>query len=436
MRRFARTETLSELGPVIARAAAIVAVLVVTIVAAIIVTRPYGNYEVNAVFDDTRGLIEGGKVTAGFQQIGSVEEITLGEDGLPLVTMQIDGDFKLHQGAFADVRLTSNVGAINRVVDLTQGDLDAPELSDGDTLGPSSTDQPVDLDAAVATLDPKTRAEAAKLLAGLDRATVGRGPDLNETLQYSSRALNETANLLANANADGEALRSLLADTSTVVGALAQSPGELGAAAERTATLLSITGARQAELRRSVEAIGPALASGRLTLERLEAAVPDLRGLVVEGLPLLRRLRPVARALPPTIKHLRPVLAQTRKLIRTAPKDAKRLQPLLADAIPLLRELDPTLSQLNPALDHLRAKGPEVVGFFQLGADAIANYDVNGHMIRFSAIPIQFPRHPNLTGPSENVAGSLVPPFDRTPGMLEGEPWEDYAQSFIGGASP
>jgi hypothetical protein len=33
-------------------------------------------------------------------------------------------------------------------------------------------------------------------------------------------------------------------------------------------------------------------------------------------------------------------------------------------------------------------------------------------------------------------AGSLERPFDRTPGALEGDPWNDYASSFIGGARP
>ena len=68
-------------------------------------------YRVSAVFDDVRGLIEGGEVKAGGLEVGSVEEIEFNEDGMPVVTMKIDDDFRLHQGAFADIRLASNVGA-------------------------------------------------------------------------------------------------------------------------------------------------------------------------------------------------------------------------------------------------------------------------------------------------------------------------------------
>ena len=95
--------------------------------------------------------------------------------------MTIDSDYKLNQGAFANIRLASNVGAINRFVELTQGD--GPELADGATLGPSQTDQPVDFDIATSTLDPKTREAAGRLLANLDKATLGRGDDLVEDAQ-------------------------------------------------------------------------------------------------------------------------------------------------------------------------------------------------------------------------------------------------------------
>ena len=412
------SEALAEVGPVVARVAAVAAVLIVTIVAAILVTRPYGNYEVVGVFDDTRGLIEGGDVTAGFQEVGTVQEITLGDDGLPRVRMQIDGEFKLHQGAFADIRLSSNVGAINRVVDLKQGDPDAPELEDGDTLGPSSTDQPVDLDAAVSTLDPGTRKDAARVLAGLDAATVGRGDDLDATLRHSARALNETANLLGQVNTDGAALTSLVTDTGTMVGALAESPGDLGAAAERTATLLRVAGGRQAELRRSIQALGPALSSGGDALESLDAAIPELRGLVVEGRPLLKRLGPVARRLPALVKQARPTLRSARRLVRRGPKQFARITPLITEAIPLTRELEPMARQINPLLDYLRAYAPETVGFFQLSADAIANYDANGHLIRFTpaADPdTEAPQHHRSRGQHRGDARVSVQPLPRGP---------------------
>ena len=162
-----------------ARAGVLAAIAVAVVALLWTVLRSDGSYEVSAVFDDVRGLIEGGEVKAGGVGVGEVEEITFTDDGLPEVRMAIDSDFPLRQGAFANIRLASNIGAINRFVDLTQGE--GPELGDGATLGPSRTDQPVDLDLAVSTLDPRTRAEAGELLANVDAATRGRGPDIART---------------------------------------------------------------------------------------------------------------------------------------------------------------------------------------------------------------------------------------------------------------
>lgn len=434
MRRFFKWDTMSEVGPAVARVGAIAAIVIAALAVAIIATKPRGNYEVEAVFDTTRGLIKGGEVTAGFQKVGTVSNVTLGNDGLPRVTMRIDGDFALHQGAFADIRLMSNVGAVNRVVDLQQGDPEAPELEDGDTLGPSQTDEPVDLDLAFSTLDPKTRADAGRVLAGLDNATRGRGKDINRLLQHSSQALNETANALGQVTTDGAALRSLVHDTSTVIGALAADPQALGGAAERTATLLQIADERQDEVRRTADALGPALKSGRLTLQNLDSAVPDLRGLVHEARPLVQRLAPVAENLPETFKPLRPTIKDARELIEKSRGYAVESEPAIRDSIPLVKGLDPTLKLLNPFLDDLRVRAPEAVSFFGVTGDALGNYDVNGHLLRFIPRVIQVPLFTNPIGPSDSGSGSLPRPFIRTPGSIAGEPWDDYASSFIGGA--
>ena len=109
---------------------------------------------------------------------------------------------------------------------------------------------------------------------------------------------------------------------------------------------------------------------------------------------------------------------------------------MLNAAPSVIKRLGPIQDGLNPFLDVLRARIPEIVNFFVLAGDATSDYDANGNMIRATAIPIQFPRHPNLIDPSDNGAGSVVRPFDRTPGSPEGEPWDDYADSYIGGGKP
>lgn len=427
-------ERLGELGPLLTRAVTIAALAIVAVFAMVVLTRSGDSYEVAAIFDDVRGLIPGAQVTAGFQKVGTVEDVYLdSDDGLAHVTMRIGGDFQLHQGTFANIREVSNVGAVNRVVDLTTGDESAPELGDGATLGPSHTDQPVDLDVAVSTLDPKTREDAAALLAGLDRSIRGRGNDLNRTLRHSSAALNETANLLGQVNSDDVAIQSLVDNASTVVQALAANSPELGATADRTATLLRVTAGRQLELQRSVQLLGPSLASARGTLEKLTAAVPSLRNLVAGAKPLVTELGPLSAVLPPASAALEPVLNETRKLVEASPNQLERLEPSLDRSLPLVHLLSDSVQQLNPFLEFLRIRIPEITSFFQVSGDATSDYDANGNLVRATVPLIQTDRHPNVIAPSENVPGRLAPPFIRTPGAIESEPWTDYADSYIGG---
>lgn len=412
-------------GRVVVFGALLVAALAVVAVA----TRSQGTYEVTAVFDDVRGLIEGGEVKAGGVGVGSVESITFTDDGLPQVRMRVDSDFPLRQGAFAQVRLASNIGVINRFVDLTQGE--GPELEDGAVLGPSQTDQPVDLDLAVSVLDPAVRRSAAKLLANVEAGTRGRGPDLARLLRSSGTALGETADLLAEVTADQHALRTIVTEGRTVVGAVASNPDDLGSTAERLATTLDTAAGRRAELARTAGAIGPALASARSTLERLSAATPALRDLVAAGRPAVAELSPTAKALRPALAALRPLLVATRQLTDPLRAQLEALRPTVAAALPVAKRLPGVVGGLAPILDHLRVRTPEAVGFFTLAGDATSDYDVNGHMIRASAIMIQQNRHPNAIGPSDTGPGAIERPFSRTPGAAEGEPWERYWRTFL-----
>jgi phospholipid/cholesterol/gamma-HCH transport system substrate-binding protein len=416
------------------RLVALIAIGIAAIAVVFVATRSSGTYEVTAVFDDVRGLIQGGEVRAGGVKVGTVEEIGFTDDRLPEVTMRIDSDYELRQGAFANIRLASNVGVINRFVDLTQGE--GPPLGDGATLGPSHTDQPVDLDLAVSTLDPKTRREISSLIANLDRATRGRGDDLAATLRHSADSLGETANLLAEVTADGQALRTLVEQGRTVVGALASDPNDLAATADRLASVLATAAGRQNELRRSVDAIGPGLVAAHRTLDRFAASTGDLRDLVEVARPAVAQLRPIADALRPVVEAIRPLFAEARKLAAPLRSELDALRPVIAAALPITKQLPGVLGGLTPLLDQLRAHAPEVVSFFTLFGDATSDYDVNGNMIRTTAIPIQGNRHPNQIPATSNAPGSVERPYDRYPGAAEGEPWERYWDSFIGGAKP
>jgi phospholipid/cholesterol/gamma-HCH transport system substrate-binding protein len=391
-----------------------------------------GTYTVQAVFEDVRGLIPGGEVKAGAENVGTVEDVTLGEDGLPVVTMSIDDDYELRRGAFADIRLASNVGGVNRFVDLEQGEGEA--LAEGAILGPDQTDQPVDLDTAVSDLDPETREDVAAVIAAVDASVRGRGDDLDRALRHSGVALAETAELLHVVGRDKLALTTLVAQGRQVVDALASSPGDLGAAADNTAALLAQTAVRQRELARATKALGPGLHGARRLLDLLAEGIPDFADLALASGPAVKEIVPTARVIGPAIAATRPLLAEAKALLAETPAQVRKWRQVLRAVNPVVARLDPLINGAGPMLDYLRTWAPEVVGFFTLWGDASADFDAAGNAARLGFSTIQTQTHPNVIGPDAGpVPGVIERPFARIPGSAEGEPWENYADSFIGG---
>ena len=426
------------IGPNAARVVAVTALVLVFLVALLLISASRDTYEVRGVFDDVRGLIPGGDVTAGAIVVGSVTSVELNEDGDPEVTMEIDDDFRLHEGAFANIRLASNVGAVNRAVDLQQGDTSAPELPEGTVLRDEQTDNPVDFDLAVSTLQPEVRDDLRDVLGGLDDALKGRGDDFDRTLRHSPAALSETGRLLQQVNRDGEALRTIVGEGSRVMGALASSPGDLGEAAERTGALLDITARRQAELTESVQHLGPALAGARELLDRTATATPNLRELIGGLGPLVDELGPLARLIPSASKAAGPFFNETEKLVSEAPAALRKTRGLVsAKTRAVLRQFGPLLQRMDPVVEELRAFTPETVGFFQNSADAAAPFNEDGHMIRIAAGRANEMPPSTASGgvvePGECSPGLLAEPFHRFPGAIECDPWTDYVDSFIGG---
>ena len=430
------SELRRRLGPNAARVAVVGALIIFALVVVLVLSRSSGGtYEVRAVFDNVRGLIPGGEVTAGAINVGKVADVYLNEDDQPEVVMQIDEEFVLHQGAFANIRLGSNVGAVNRTVALTTGDPTLPELEDGTVLAGADTDQPVDFDLAIETLDPRTRANIGKFLAGLDESLKGRGEDFDRTLRNSSGAVNETANLLAQVNLDGEALRTLVTEGEIVVSALAENPAALGEGTEHTAQLLRVAVGRQAELAESVRLLGPALARGRLVFDELNAATPTLTNLVDGLVPVVDVLGPFARAVPRVAEAAAPFFDETAKLVEQGPKDLQELQPVIDEALPASQQLVTTLTTLNPLVEQLRVNTPEVVGFFQNFGAAAGGYDAQGHVVRTSISNAQVPPASTADageiGPDVCGPGAIVKPYIRAPGVNECDTWTDYEDSYI-----
>ena len=358
--------------------------------------------------------------------------------------MSVDESFRLHEGATADIRLASNVGAVNRVVELEQGDVSAPRLRDGSELSVRRTDQPVNFDEAVETLDPRTRADIAGLLGGLDRSVRGRGPDIDRTLRQQ---LGGARQRRRPARA-GQQRRRRAADDphrrrARGRRASRRSPQDLGEAAERVADLLRATAARRGEIGASVRELGPALAGGARVARRAGrgdagAAAPGRR-----RRPGRRRARAAGAAAARRDAGGGPAAGPEPPPRRARAGAAAELRPIALAATPVARKLTPVARDALPLARVLQVYVPETVGAFQnFGATAGA-YDANGHILNVSAgfvnvLPDSVQTAPQL-GPADCDTdsdtkvrpGLLRKPFIRVPGVNECQPWTDLPAGII-----
>jgi phospholipid/cholesterol/gamma-HCH transport system substrate-binding protein len=413
-----------------ARVAALGALAAALVAVVLLATGAFsGSYRLNAVFDQVNGLVAGADVKAAGVDVGSVQRIWLGDDGLPHVAMDVDDGYRVRQGGTAEIRATSASGEVNRYVALTSGG--GNELPADATLGTGSTDQPVEIGDVLSTFDPKTRVALRATLDGLERGTAGRGEALAKTLTYSGTALADTSDLVRQVNSDGEEVRTLVADSHQILSTLAQDPEALGGVADRLGSVLATTGAHEQDLARAAALIGPGIRSPRQALDRVDASVGTLRQLVRVARPGIAKLVPFSRRLRPALRAAVPTLADARSLIQSAPGELQRLDPLLSTAEPTLKTLAPVVRSAGPILDQARVRTPDFFSFFSNWADFTSDYDINGHAAKVGLVLPPAPL--NTIGPSDSGPGNLKVPFLRTPGVLEGDPWNGYSSSFIGG---
>jgi len=408
-----------------ARVLSIVALVAGALVVLAVSASGPATERVQAVVPDARGLVKGADVRIGGIAVGQVDDVRLGADGRPHLTMTVRGDADLRTGARAAVRLASQSGEFNRYVALLPGT--------GAPLRGSirATSSPVEIDEALAALDPHTRAQMRATLHGLRAALDGTGAADARTLKSAPAALAQTAAVLDDVSADGAALRTLVESTRRITAALAGRPRRLQDALGALRALLDTTAARARDLQTSLAGLPAALRAPRRALAGTRAALGDVRSAVHDAAPLAQRLGVTSRELRRALRAARPALAQAAPLTASAPADLRALTPLLREARPLLAQTAPVLRRLGPMLDQSRVRLPDFFSFFSNWADFTSNYDANGHGAR---VGIVLPPAATTTlDPSGSGAGQLRAPYLRTPGALEGEPWKDFAASFVAG---
>jgi phospholipid/cholesterol/gamma-HCH transport system substrate-binding protein len=411
------------------RIAPLALVLTVAAIGVVVLTNRTDRYTVTAEFTDVRGLVSGAQVRLAGVPVGEVGRIWLGADGWPRLQLSIDRDVSMRATGDAAVRMASLSGEFNDYVSIVQGD-GAP-LAPGAVIPRSRTTSPVEVDEALGTFDPGTRAALRQILAGMRASLAGQGPALAATLRYSQTALAQLAGLAGDVGDDGTALSLGLHSARVLASTLASHSTQLGDAVDASAQLLRTVASHAGSLAAGLAGMPAALDATSATLAHAQALIAPAGRLLGAAAPAVAQLPATAGELRSALQTADPTLSRAASVASIAPRAAHAMSPVLREAGPLLAVMIPVLQRLGPMLDQLRVRFPDAFSFFANWADFTANYDANGHAAR---VGIVLPPAPtNTLSANSNGPGQLAPPYLRTPGSLEGQPWTNYAKSFVFG---
>jgi phospholipid/cholesterol/gamma-HCH transport system substrate-binding protein len=347
-----------------------------------------GRTVVTAAFDEVGSLRAGDDVRIASARVGTVREVDLRPDQQgphAVAVLELDGDRAVYRDASVT---TASVGARSalgqKFVDLNPGTPGAGRLGTHDVIAARNTRGAQEIGDLVAVFDPPTREAMGATLREVGGGLAGRQDDLHDLLAHAPAGLPALGTVSRTLSADdGRDLTAVLRAADQLAGRftgreqhIADLTGELDAtlaafAVDRAGPLTdTLNTAPEAlrDVRDALDALTPPLADTETAMAELHTgaralgdSVPDVRGVLREGLSPLRRVPGVSHSAEPAVHDLTPVASDLRPL-------APRVSRLLGDTSPLLGGLEPY--------------APEISAFFTNMTSALSGGDAAGHWLR------------------------------------------------------
>jgi phospholipid/cholesterol/gamma-HCH transport system substrate-binding protein len=393
-----------------ARAGAVAALAAIVVALLIVLLGGDGSHRYTLLFQNAAQLVSGNQVLIGGHPAGSIEGIGLTGDNLAEVEVSVGQ--QLHEGTTATIRATSLGGVANHYVSISPGPNSSPALSDGATLGLSSTTTEVDLDQFLNTFPTPVRRALGQFIRGNAAIYSGVGPQANRTYEYFAPGLNRARAFVHDLNADEHLLERFLVSSSRLSTTVSERGAELSSAVANARTAFGAIASQNAALDSTLRLLPPVMRQGNTTFVNLRAALGDLEPLVETAKPATRNLAPFLRELRPVISKAVPVFENLRLSVRR-PGAANDTAELLA-ALPAVEQRASTafphaqeaIAAFQPNLTFARAYTPDIFnGFGKVGLIG-GYYDANGHYARVQFADLNLFRYDSGSGKLEPIPPS------------------------------
>jgi phospholipid/cholesterol/gamma-HCH transport system substrate-binding protein len=374
-------------GRGLSRIAAIAALVLIAIAIIVLLLSSGGNSNHYRLLFETGGqLVKGNQVLIGGAPVGSVDDVSLTDDGQAQVDISVDRP--LHEGTSAVIRATSLSGIANRYVSLQPGPDNAPELGQDATISQVDTTAPVDLDQLFNTLRGPERQALRNIIQGSATVYAGKGPEANQTYKYLSPSLVATDRLLRELDRDEGTLTNFLVNGASVVSAVAQRRADLSALTQNANEALGAIASENRSFDQALVALPPALRQANTTFHNLRPALDDLDPLINATRQSTKTLAPFLRQLHPLLTRSVPVFRDLNRAVNLKGKsndladatgDLAALQQRAADAVPITVK---AMQDSQPTLQFLRPYTPDLTSGIAHLNQVAGYYDANGHYVR------------------------------------------------------
>jgi phospholipid/cholesterol/gamma-HCH transport system substrate-binding protein len=323
----------------VGRIAAIAALVGAVIVVLLLVLGGGSSYTVTAEFENASQLVTGNTVNVAGVPVGSIDSISLSQDGQALVKMDISDSAytPLPAGTHATIRSQSLSGIANRYVqlDIPPKGGQGREIKSGGDLPQSQTVSEVDLDQLFNTLDPKTIGHFKEVIKGFARAYEGIGPQTGQGFHYLNPFLSSSREVFSELTADTERFRGLIIHSSKLTGALASKSPDLTQLVSNLDQMMGALASENTNLARAVGDLPEFMREFNTTSVNLRATLDDLTPLVNASKPVAVKLKPFTRQLRGFAIDAVPTVTDLDQIVKRPGKyndllDLTRLQPQLA----------------------------------------------------------------------------------------------------------
>jgi phospholipid/cholesterol/gamma-HCH transport system substrate-binding protein len=359
---------------------------VAVIVIALVLLTGGSSYVVNAQFQDAGQLVGGDLVTVAGHAVGSVGAITVTQNGLANIQLDITDPSldPLASTTTATIGQLSLTGITNRFVSLAPG-VGGHPIANGGVLPSSQTKGIVDFDSVLDSFTPQVRhALTTFIKTGAFFVAQPTADQLNRLALYLNPALSQIANLGAEIVSDKYALARLVGSTAQFTAPLAAESAQLGGSVRNTAQLLQEVAAQRAALSDGIARAPAVLDQATRVLGHLQTTLRQVDPALAALAPVAPRLATLLRVTVPFANNLKPTVVELQALLPKADRALRRFVPVSGPADAALASLVRGLGGITPILSGLRPYVPDfVAGFFNgVGGSTGAAYDANGHYLQ------------------------------------------------------